>query len=51
MEVLLQVLVNAKVSNDKKYKYLENDIIKNHRRIKEKFAGLKGSIRPQELSL
>lgn len=40
MEVLPQVLVNAKVSNDKKYKYLENDIIKKSiEELEEKFAG------------
>lgn len=40
MEVLPQVLVNAKVPNDKKYSYLENEKIKNSiDALEEKFAG------------
>ncbi|NLM12779.1 MAG: phosphoglucosamine mutase, partial [Epulopiscium sp.] len=40
MEVLPQVLVNAKVSNDKKYSYLENEKIKKAiEELEQKFAG------------
>ncbi|NLK98484.1 MAG: phosphoglucosamine mutase [Epulopiscium sp.] len=40
MEVLPQVLVNAKVSNDKKYSYLENEKIKKAiEELEAKFAG------------
>ncbi|NLM12874.1 MAG: phosphoglucosamine mutase, partial [Epulopiscium sp.] len=39
-EVLPQVLVNAKVSNDKKYSYLENEKIKKAiEELEQKFAG------------
>lgn len=40
MEVLPQVLVNAKISNDKKYEYLENEIlIEEIDQIERKFEG------------
>ena len=40
MEVLPQVLVNAKVPNDKKYSYMENDRIKKAiEELEGKFAG------------